>query len=85
MTPPGALLRAAPLEDLIETGAHLRGSGGVHGGLTLALLTTAMAERAPGALLQNVTARCLRPLGGEFRIEVPEERTGRTRAAPSPS
>ncbi|MEV0592743.1 thioesterase family protein [Nonomuraea cavernae] len=81
MTPPGALLRAAPLDDLIETGAHLRGFGGVHGGLTLALLTTAMAERAPGALLQNVTARYLRPLGGEFRIEVPEERTGRTMTA----
>ncbi|MGN9846461.1 thioesterase family protein [Nonomuraea sp. H19] len=81
MISPGALLRAAPLDEPIETGSHLRGFGGVHGGLALALLTTAMAERAPATLLQRVTARYLRPLGDEFRIEVSTERSGRTMTA----
>ncbi|MFI6451421.1 thioesterase family protein [Streptosporangium amethystogenes] len=73
----GALLRK-PVDDLVDPGKRLWGFGGVHGGLTLALLTAAMGERAPGALLQSSTARYHRPLYREFRVEVSPVRSGRT-------
>lgn len=74
---PGVLLRE-PVGALVEPGEHLWGFGGVHGGLTLALLTAAMGEQAPGALLQSSTARYHRPLHGGFRVEVSPVRSGRT-------
>jgi hypothetical protein len=79
--PPGALLRAASFDGLIEVGRDLRGFGGVHGGLGLALLTTAMQRQVTGALLRRVTARYLRPLGDIFGIEVSVERAGRVMTA----
>ncbi|MGK5730988.1 thioesterase family protein [Streptomyces sp. URMC 124] len=66
----------------IATGSHLHGFGGFHGGLTLALLASAMqdaaAEVAPGLRLQSATARFLRPIGDDFRLETSLLRAGRT-------
>jgi hypothetical protein len=73
--PPGALLdRAVP--GYLALGGHLRGFGGIHGGLALALLTSAMQAQAAGEPLRSVTARYHRPIADEFRIEVTPIRSG---------
>jgi hypothetical protein len=73
--PPGALLGQAVPRHLI-LGDHLRGFGGIHGGLALALMTSAMQGQAAGEPLRSVTARYHRPITGEFRIEVTPIRSG---------
>jgi hypothetical protein len=73
--PPGALLaRAVPGHLLL--GEHLQGFGGIHGGLALALMTSAMQGQAAGEPLRSVTAQYHRPIAGEFRIEVTPVRSG---------
>jgi hypothetical protein len=77
----------------------LRGFGGIHGGLALALMTSAMQRQAAGEPLRSVTGRYHRPITGEFRIEVtpiragmlsapwppgPPARTGHAPLAPNP-
>ena len=57
-------------------GEHLRGFGGIHGGLALALMTSAMQGQAAGEPPRSVTARYHRPIAGEFRIEVTPIRSG---------
>ncbi|MFJ8098282.1 thioesterase family protein [Streptomyces griseofuscus] len=57
---------------------HLRGFGGFHGGLALALLASAMRAHAPGLELQSVTGRFDRPLGAGFSIDSRLVRAGRT-------
>jgi len=74
-TPPGALLGQAVPRHLV-LGDHLRGFGGIHGGLALALMTSAMQGQAAGEPLRSVTARYHRPITGEFRIEVTPIRSG---------
>ncbi|WP_424890820.1 thioesterase family protein [Streptomyces sp. XH2] len=66
----------------IAAGSHLHGFGGFHGGLTLALMASAMQDAAqkisPGLRLQSATARFLRPIGDDFRLETSLIRAGRT-------
>lgn len=77
---PGALLRR-PTARVIDPGRHLRGFGGLHGGLTLALLATAMRRQAPpGSQLRTATTRLHHPLTTSFEIETAVERTGPTAA-----
>jgi hypothetical protein len=57
-------------------GEHLRGFGGIHGGLALALMTSAMQAQAAGGPVRSVTARYHRPIPGEFGIEVTPIRCG---------
>ena len=54
-TPPGVLL-GQPVPRHLALGEHLRGFGGIHGGLTLALLTSAMQRHATDEPLRSVTA-----------------------------
>ncbi|MFD0381888.1 thioesterase family protein [Streptomyces stramineus] len=72
-----ALLRK-PAGEPIDAGTHLNGFGGFHGGLALALLTSAMRGEAAGLPLQSVTARFDRPIGAEFRVETSKIRAGRS-------
>ena len=74
--PPGALL-AQPLAGPIEADQRLWGFGGFHGGLALALMTSAMQEHAPGARLRSATAHYHRPINGDFSIDCALVRTGR--------
>ena len=74
-TPPGALLGQAVPRHLV-LGDHLRGYGGIHGGLALALMPSAMQGQAAGEPLGSVTARYHRPITGEFRIEATPIRSG---------
>lgn len=73
--PPGVLLGQAVPGHLV-LGEHLRGFGGIHGGLALALMTSAMQRQAAGEPLRSVTARYHRAIAGEFRIEVTPIRSG---------
>ena len=74
-TPPGVLL-GQPVPRHLVLGEHLRGFGGIHGGLTLALMTSAMQRQAAGEPLRSITARYHRPITGEFGIEVTPLRSG---------
>jgi Thioesterase-like superfamily len=73
--PPGVLLGQAVPGHLV-LGEHLRGFGGIHGGLALALMTSAMQRQATGEPLRSATARYHRAIAGEFRIEVTSIRSG---------
>jgi hypothetical protein len=57
------------------------GFGGLHGGLTLGLLTEAMAREAGSGELLSVTGRYHRPIRSEFGITTNVSRSGRTTAA----
>jgi hypothetical protein len=76
-TPPGVLL-GQPVPGRLALGEHLWGFGGIHGGLTLALMTSAMQRQAAGEPLRSITARYHRPITGEFGIEVTPLRSGQT-------
>jgi hypothetical protein len=73
--PPGVLLGQAAPGHLV-LGEHLRGFGGIHGGLALALMTSAMQRQAAGEPLRSVAARYHRAIAGEFRIGVTSIRSG---------
>lgn len=51
---------------------------GAHGGLVLAMLTTAMRQRAAGRRLRQVTGQFRRPLRSEFELEVVDDGLGKT-------
>jgi hypothetical protein len=74
---PGALLAEPPAGRLPAT-PHLWGFGGLHGGLVLGRLVTAMTAEARGALLRSATARFLRPVRDDWWIEAGIARAGRT-------
>lgn len=74
---PGALLRL-PAGERFLLGRQVWGFGGVHGGLSLALLTAAMAEQAPDATPRSVTARFHRPITDEFTVSASTVRAGRS-------
>ncbi|MFD6467035.1 thioesterase family protein [Streptomyces goshikiensis] len=57
---------------------HLKGFGGLHGGLALALLTAAMQEKAPGAELVSVTGRFGRTIDAPLRITTELTHAGRS-------
>ena len=74
---PGALLRRIP-SGTIDAERHLWGFGGLHGGLTLALLTSVMRRDAPGpARLPSATIRFHLPLSEPFGIETEVLRQGK--------
>jgi hypothetical protein len=86
MSTPGTLDNQ-PIATVLSTGGALDritispalwGFGGVHGGLTLALLTEAMRRRADGRALRSVFAQFRRPLREEVEIHVTEDGTWKT-------
>ena len=74
---PGALLKQ-PAGERFLLGRQVWGFGGVHGGLSLALLTAAMAGQAPGAVPRSVTGRFHRPITDEFTVSASTVRAGRS-------
>ncbi len=74
---PGELLRQ-PAGERFELGRQVWGFGGVHGGLSLALLAAAMSEQLPDAAPRSVTARFHRPITGEFTVSASTVRAGRS-------
>jgi hypothetical protein len=74
---PGELLRQ-PAGERFLLGRQVWGFGGVHGGLSLALLTAAMSGQVPGAAPRSVTARFHRPVTGEFTVSASMVRAGRS-------
>lgn len=71
-------LLSRPVSGDITAGAHLQGFGGLHGGLTLALMTSAMQGSVPDIPLVSATARFHRPIGDDFRVETSIVRSGRS-------
>jgi hypothetical protein len=66
-----------PSPDEIEPHRELWGFGGLHGGLTLALLTNAMQAAAPGLVPRGVAATYHRAIRSPFRVEASPVRAGR--------
>jgi hypothetical protein len=64
---PGAIL-AAPVVAGLPTADDLRGFGGLHGGLSLALVTSAMRVLVPGSELRSVTGRFARPIRDDAEV-----------------
>jgi hypothetical protein len=79
---PGAVLSSYG-GGALDPGPHLRGFGGLHGGLVLSLMVSAMAQRIPDPSLRSVTGRYYRPVSGEFGIETEVVRNGRSSATVS--
>ena len=76
-TPPGRWLDEHDGRVIIPA-AHLWGFGGLHGGLTLALLTRAMQHGADDhGVLRSVTARLYRPVTEAFTTTLSRPRRGR--------
>ena len=67
----------------IEPRRDLWGFGGLHGGLTLALLAERMQRAVGAGALRSVAAQYHRPLRRPFQIETEVTRQGRTMAATS--
>ncbi|KYG52994.1 hypothetical protein AWI43_24245 [Streptomyces sp. WAC04657] len=62
---------------------HLRGFGGLHGGLALPLVAGAMGEHAEGRELVSATGRFGRAIDAPFRVETVPGHTGRSSATVS--
>jgi acyl-coenzyme A thioesterase PaaI-like protein len=77
---PAALL-AAPVGERIRADRGLTGFGGLHGGLSLALLTSAMRDLVPGAHLRSATAQYLRAIRDEVEVRASVVRRGNTMSA----
>jgi hypothetical protein len=79
-TPPGRWLNQ-PADGAIHAQPHLRGFGGLHGGLTLALLTRAMQQDGtePGGF-RSATARFYHPIIQTFTTRISRPRRGRVTA-----
>lgn len=75
--PPGRVLRTQTA-DWMEAPQHLRGFGGLHGGLALALLAVATQPYAPGMKLQSLSGRFDRPIESGFQISSSLTRSGKT-------
>lgn len=73
---PGALL-SGPTGRIVDLGQELHGFGGLHGGLLLGLLVSAMAEKVPDSPLRSVTGRFHRAVRGEFAVDADVVRSGR--------
>ncbi|QIP84220.1 thioesterase family protein [Streptomyces sp. Tu 2975] len=76
---PGALL-GNPASGGFEAENHLQGFGGFHGGLALALLTSATQSHVPDLELQSVTGRFDRSIESGFTVASSLVRAGRTSA-----
>jgi hypothetical protein len=68
---------ASQPEALIGLDRSWWGWGGVHGGLTLSLMTAAMQRSAEGRTLQQVSAQFRRSLREPFRLNVSEQGAGK--------
>jgi hypothetical protein len=74
---PGKFLRDLG-DGVIVPDPRLNGFGGLHGGLTLALLTSTLQRQLPDdARLRSASARMHRAVTGEFRISTRPLRQGR--------
>jgi hypothetical protein len=80
--PPGEWLQLQQRNDgAILPPAHLWGFGGLHGGLTLALLTQAMQQGGDDhGVFRSATARLYRPITDAFTTTVSRPRPGRDTA-----
>jgi acyl-CoA thioesterase len=76
-----AELLAAPVGDRIQVSDGLSGFGGLHGGLSLAVLTSAMGALVPGLQLRSATAQFLRPVRSEAAVRAWVLRHGRLMSA----
>ena len=74
-------LLAAPVGERIRASEGLSGFGGLHGGLALALLTSAMSELVDGRVLRSATAQFLRPIRNEAAVRAWVLRHGRVMSA----
>jgi acyl-CoA thioesterase len=72
---------AAPVGERIRVSQGLSGFGGLHGGLALALLTSAMGDLVDGRLLRSATAQFLRPVRDEVAVRAWVLRHGRVMSA----
>jgi acyl-CoA thioesterase len=72
---------AAPVGERILVSEGLSGFGGLHGGLALALLTSAMGELVDGRVLRSATAQFLRPIRNEAAVRSWVLRHGRAMSA----
>ena len=77
---PGALLRSGTAGSF-EVPEDLWGFGGMHGGLSLGLLTAAMAATSAQDELLNVTGRYHRPIRSAFGVTTDVTRSGRSTEA----
>jgi acyl-CoA thioesterase len=74
-------LLAAPVGERIRVSEELSGFGGLHGGLALALLTSAMGDLVDGRVLRSATAQFLRPIRNEAAVRAWVLRHGRVMSA----
>src|SRR5258706_16354843 len=72
---------AASVGERIQVGEGLSGFGGLHGGLALALLTSAMGDLVDGRVLRSATAQFLRPVRNEAAVRAWVLRHGRVMSA----
>jgi hypothetical protein len=85
--PPGRWLDQADLVagEPIEPPAHLWGFGGLHGGLTLALLAKVTYPGADAGMMRSATVRLHRPIDQAFTVVITRPRRGRASADAFPS
>lgn len=76
--PVSSVLDAAELAGSLRLSESFWGFGGVHGGLSLSLLASAMRHQAQGRVLRSIVGHFKRPLRDEFEIEVDDDGSGRT-------
>jgi hypothetical protein len=86
-SPPGRWLDQVDsiVDEPIEPPAHLWGFGGLHGGLTLALLAKAMHFGADAGVLRSATVRLHRPVNQVFTVAITRPRRGRASADAFPA
>src|SRR5580658_7734309 len=86
-SPPGHWLDQVDsiVDKPIEPPAHLWGFGGLHGGLTLALLAKAMHFGADAGVLRSATVRLHRPVNQVFTVAITRPRRGRASADALPA
>src|SRR5580658_5378267 len=80
--PPGRWLdQVDPVADQpIEPPAQLWGFGGLHGGLTLALLAKQMYPSEEAGVMRSATVRLHRPINQVFTVAITRPRRGRASA-----
>jgi Thioesterase-like superfamily len=86
-SPPGRWLdQADPVADQpIDPPVHLWGFGGLHGGLTLALLAKATYSGEDAGMMRSATVRLHRPINQAFTVAISRPRRGRVSADALPA
>ena len=86
-SPPGRWLDQVDLaaRQPIEPPAQLWGFGGLHGGLTLALLAKATYSGEDAGLMRSATVRLHRPVNQAFTVAITRPRRGRASADAFPA